>query len=177
MRLLSVPLFITAFAAVLATTSLATAAPITVNVAEFRWNVVGDTCDPTEPISDSCLSLFSLTYLWDDPTPEPVVSGQLSIDGTSFGSFFDLDPFLTFDQFALPGVPTTAQASISFMFGGQIPLSAVLSSSSAIFTPEGVFHVFQHTYDDGVPVSVPEPSTLALASLGLLAVWRSRTRA
>lgn len=175
MRLLSVPLFVSAF--VLAASSLATAAPITVNVAEFRWNVVGEACDPNEPTSDTCLSLFSLTYLWDGPPPEPVVSGELAIDGVSFGSFFDLNPSLTFDQFALPGVPTTAQASISFLFGGQVSLSALLNPSAEIFTPEGIFHVFQHTYDDGIPVSVPEPSTLALASLGLLAAWRSRARA
>ncbi len=166
-----------AFTALLATASVAQASPITLNVAEFRWNVVGDTCNPQEPTSDDCLSAFSLTYLWDSPTPGPLVSGNLAIDGAFFGTFFDLDPFTTFDQFSVAGVPTTAEASISFLFGSAISLTAVLNPSAAIYTPEGAFHVFQHTYDDGNPTqSVPEPSVLALVSLGLLGAWRSRAR-
>ena len=173
---LSLPLSI-AFTALLATASAANASPITLNVAEFRWNVVGGTCNPLEPTSDDCLSSFSLTYLWDGPTSGPVVSGNLSIDGAFFGTFFDLDPFMSFDQFSVAGVPTTAEASISFLFGSPISLTAVLNPSAAIYTPEGAFHLFQHTYDDGNTQSVPEPSVLALVSLGLLAAWRSRARA
>ena len=165
-----------AFTALLATASAANASVITLPVAEFRWNVVGDTCNQLEPTSDSCLSLFSLTYLWEDPLSAPVISGNLSLDGAFFGTFFDLDPFMPFDQFSVAGVPTSAEASISFLFGSQISLSAVLDPSTAIYTPEGAFQLF-YTYDDGNPTqSVPEPSVLALVSLGLLGAWRSRAR-
>lgn len=172
---LSLPLSI-AFTALLATASAANASVITLPVAEFRWNVVGDTCNQLGPTSADCLSLFTLTYLWDGPVPGPVVSGNLSIDGAFFGTFFDIDPFMPFDQFSVAGVPTSAEASISFLFGSLISLNAVLDPSTAIYTPEGAFHLF-YTYDDGNTQSVPEPSVLALVSLGLLAAWRSRARA
>ena len=176
MRLSLPVLCLAAIATVALSAKVASADPITVDVAEFRWNVLGDTCDPLVPTSDDCLSQFTLTYLWNGPTPEPVLSGELAIDGSFFGSFFDLDPSFPVDQFNLAGVPTTAQASISFLFGTtQVPMSVELTPSSALFTPDGVFHLFTFTYDDGAQ-SVPEPSTLALAGLGVLTAWRARRR-
>ena len=177
MRLSLRVLCLAAMVILVASANVASADPITVDVAEFRWNVFGDTCDPLVPTSDDCLSQFTLTYLWNGPAPEPVVSGELALDGSFFGSFVDLDSSFPVDQFNVAGVPTTAQASISFLFGSTlVPMSVVLAPSSALFTPEGAFHLFTFEYDDGVQ-SVPEPSTLALASLGLLAAWRTRRRA
>ena len=160
------------------------AATITIDVAEFRWNVVE--CDASRP--DDCLSLFSLTYLWTAspppaPIPEPPVSGELSIDATSFGSFLELSPGSPFDQLFAGGVPSTAQASIGFFFGGARTLTSPLldASMAGLFEPtgepsaNGLFHVFQFAFEE-TPSAVPEPATVTLLGVGLLAALRSRRR-
>ena len=82
-----------------ASANVASADPITVDVAEFRWNVFGDTVNLLVPTSDDCLSQFTLTYLWNGLAAQPVVSGELALDGSFFGFFFDLDSSFPVDQF------------------------------------------------------------------------------
>lgn len=167
-----------AFAVVLAFASTARAAIITIDVAEFRWTVDGSDCVETSP--GDCLSSFSLTYLWNGPIPFPVVSGAVDVDGSPFGTFFPLDASLPFDQLSIGGVPTSAQATIGFTFAGPQSLTSPLlvSSSAGLFetsgspSATGLFHLFQFDYDDNTPTAVPEPATIGLLSLGLLAARR-----
>ena len=168
------------FVAILAPAAPARAALITIDVAEFRWTVEGAFCDEANP--QDCLSSFSLTYLWSGPAPSPIVSGKAEADSAPVGDFFPLDPSLTFDQLLYSGVPATAEGSISFFFGGPRTLtSPLLSSSLGLFeaggTPSltGQSHLFQFEFDDA-PTAVPEPGSLALLTLGLLAAQRARTR-
>jgi hypothetical protein len=153
---------------------------IPITVAEFRWEatlIPGTECTdptdlecvPTDPISQS---LFSLTGLWDDAsTAAPTLGGIVTFAGGSAIPWLDitLDAGY-FDQFLVDGLPLSAATTILFDFLGQTisldaslvaPGFAVLSFDSEATTP---------------PTSVPEPTTLGLLGIGLLAFARSRLR-
>lgn len=170
-----------AFSGVLAFAPTASATIITVDVAEFTWTVDGASCGQTSP--DDCLSIFSLTYLWNGPTPFPVVSGSVDVDGAPLGNFLPLDPGAPFDQLLTGGVPATAQASIAFFFGSQQtllgpvmdPSSAGLFDATGVPGLSGASHLFQFQFDDTV-ATVPEPASFATVAFAVLAVWRARSR-
>jgi len=139
--------FLTALAVAL-NAGLAHAAPIT--VAEFRWDVFTDSSVPEDPFT---LSFFSLTSLWDGPTPVTLFNNELLLPGEEPSLFDDLDPG-GFSQQVVFGIPGSASTNVSFIFEGQtVTLDAT--------TTAGSFAVL--TFD---PTTVPEPGTLGLLAIG-----------
>ncbi|HEY2435415.1 MAG TPA: PEP-CTERM sorting domain-containing protein [Vicinamibacterales bacterium] len=147
-----------------------------ITVAEFSWTSTlidpSPNCDPTDTacIPDPLFqSVFLLTNLWDGPDPGPTLQGsRLTLpDGESV--WFDLappnDPTGTnIDQISIVDVlPLFADATIGFAFAGEdYALTRSLSApdTSAVFSIE---------VPDTPPAPVPEPGTLGLLSLGVVA--------
>lgn len=182
-----------AIAAAVGFASRAEAAPITIDVAEITWTLEGDFCTSATP--EECSSVFTLIYLWTTggnpaPAPAPIVSASLDVDGTPV----DFTPLgwdvsaaspvnsVSLLLFGIPGVPSTAGATISFAFSGARVIGPqMLTPPSALFNTDGsvsllgIATAFSFEYD-ATPAPVPEPATLALLSGGLLLAAGRRHR-
>lgn len=148
------------------------AAPI--NVAEFRWDLLlepGIQCpadDPTcVPEDPSPRSIFTLTNIWDGPSPGGNLFDNQLLLSTGSLAFFDLGPSFPFhfDQLSEIGIPTFAETRVSFLFDGQVV------SLGARLTQPDTFAVLQFE-----PTTVPEPCTFGLVALGVTMLARRARR-
>lgn len=166
-------------AGVLLSAQRAEATLVTVDVAEVIWTVEGTGCSDSN--TGACESIFLFTYLWTGPGVI-TITGSVDLDPPNavllaLGSIDDVPGF---DQNSTSGVPSSPQVSISFSFLGNQTLGPIGfvgdlfdTSGDPTFTGASAFFTFE--YDDAA-LPVPEPSTLAFVTLGVLTLNRARAR-
>lgn len=156
----------------------------TIDVATVNLSLLGDDCradQTSDEQQDSCIAQFTLTFIWLDglapgPAPAPVVSGSFTVDSVLYdflpvGDGEPGNPGLVDIFSPTTGVPVTASARLSFVFGGvDYDLDEQLFSLAGLFDVTGAVAPGGETltFVAAIPSAVPEPSTLATATLGLV---------
>jgi hypothetical protein len=158
------PLRLALLTALTTAVNVGVAQAASINVAEFRWDLLTDpgiecpagdaSCVPEDPFTQS---VFSLTNIWDGPGTVTLFDNALSLP-TGTSTLENLEFPFSFTQLAVIGIPDLASASVSFIFDGQtISLGSTLATA-------GSFAVLRF---EPSTTSVPEPGTFGLLATGL----------
>lgn len=165
--------------------SSARAAVITIDVAELEWRVEDPFGVGCESMPEFCTSVFTLKYLWLDPTgttPAPAsIDGTLDVGDVVSPAFGPIALAGSSSLFQF-GIPTTAHATVVFELDGPQSIGPI-ELVKDLFDPIGQpafpagATLFQFQYEVEDPVTpVPEPSAGVLTLAGLLIGWRRMRR-